>query len=67
MKVKIKGVKNKTNKKVVEKTLEDAGFTACEVDPTMKTLTVPDIYYSELDEIALALAEVGEYEIDIMI
>lgn len=67
MKVKIRGVKNKTNKSLVEKTLEEAGFTACEVDSTLKLLIVPDIYVSEMDEIALALAEVGDYEISYMI
>lgn len=65
MRVKLRGVKNKEQKKKIEKTLEEAGFTACEVDSTMKILVVPDIYISELYDIAIVLAEIGDYEIDI--
>ncbi len=67
MRINIKGVKNKDHKKKVDKALDDAGFTACEVDTTLKVLIVPDIYLSELEEIALVLAEVGDYHIDMEI
>ena len=66
MKVPIKGVKTKEMKKAIDKKLDEAGFTACEVDTTLKLLVVPDIYISEMDEIAMALAEVGDFEVNFL-
>lgn len=64
MRLKIKGVKSKKQKIDINKKLEDAGYVACEVDDSLITIIVPDIYLSELDEITLVLATLGDFQIE---
>lgn len=64
MRLKIKGVRTKKQKVEINIKLEDAGYTACEVDDSLDTIIIPDIYLGELDEISLVLATIGDFQIE---
>ncbi|MCA9376547.1 hypothetical protein H6763_00545 [Candidatus Nomurabacteria bacterium] len=65
MKIGVKGATGESSKVFIELQLEDAGFVGCEYDVSLKKLKIPDIYREELDEIAMSIAETGDYLLEL--